>query len=180
MENIELLKMEHRNIEKALDVLVRMADRAEKQGTLPIPEAEFILDFLRSYADAFHHNKEESVLFERAAEKGMSRFGGPLEVLEGEHEEGRAHIRAMAQHLGDNDAAGFAGEARHYAQLLRSHIHTEDQDVFPMIEEYLSGGDDVELLLLYQNADLEKRAYCRQLLKKLEALSSTFKFRSGS
>ncbi|MBI4482972.1 MAG: hemerythrin domain-containing protein [Acidobacteria bacterium] len=155
MKATDVLRQEHRQIEKGLDDLSALCDRAEKEGKIPLDEAQLVLAFLRNYADRSHHQKEESILFPRAVERGMPKFGGALEVLEAEHEEGRAHIRALVQALESNGPADFVARGRQYVQLLRGHILTEDEEVFPMIEEHLSPADTAELLGLYLSLEDE-------------------------
>src|ERR1700681_2463481 len=55
------------------------------------------VDSLRSYADRFHHTKEEDVLFEALIRNGMPRADSPVAGMLVEHDLGRAFVRGMEE-----------------------------------------------------------------------------------
>ena len=55
------------------------------------------VDFIRHYADRFHHAKEEDVLFVELIANGMPEKQSPIEAMHLEHEQGRAHVRALQE-----------------------------------------------------------------------------------
>ena len=101
------------------------------------------VDFIRNYADRFHHAKEEDVLFVALVANGMPEKQSPIEAMHIEHEQGRAHVRAMeaAAHKALAGEGGqipvIAAHAKGYAQLLRGHIDKEDQILYPLAERVL-------------------------------------------
>jgi len=101
------------------------------------------VDFIRNYADRFHHAKEEDVLFVALVANGMPAKQSPIEAMHLEHEQGRAHVRAL-EAAAQKALAGEAGQvpviaahARGYAQLLRGHIDKEDHILYPLAERVL-------------------------------------------
>ena len=48
------------------------------------------VDFIRNYADRFHHAKEEDVLFAELVKNGMPEKQSPIEAMHMEHDQGRA------------------------------------------------------------------------------------------
>ena len=67
------------------------------------------VDFIRQYADRFHHAKEEDVLFEALVANGMPRQNSPVAAMLMEHDQGRLYVQAMeAGAL--KAAAGEAGQ----------------------------------------------------------------------
>lgn len=131
-------------------LILRMIALVEEQAALVESgrgrDWQFFLDavdFIRNYADRFHHAKEEDVLFVALVANGMPAKQSPIEAMDLEHEQGRAHVRAL------EDAArrALAGEsrqeftillhARAYAKLLRGHIDKEDQILYPLAERVL-------------------------------------------
>jgi hemerythrin-like domain-containing protein len=152
MQATEILKEEHRVIEQVLDCLETLADRCKADGVLDGDSAREALDFLGHFADHCHHGKEEGCLFPLLEAKGFIRDRGPTGVMLHEHEQGRAHIRAMAEAL-DQAAAGdpaalavFVAHARAYVTLLREHIQKEDHCLFMMAEQVLNSADARALL----------------------------------
>lgn len=101
------------------------------------------VDFIRNYADRFHHAKEEDVLFVELIENGMPEKNSPIEAMHLEHEQGRAFVRALEE-AAQKAMAGEAGQipriaenARSYAALLRGHIDKEDKILYPLAERVL-------------------------------------------
>lgn len=80
------LKHEHRIIEQALRALVGLCVRLELDEPIPVEPLVHLLDFVQIYADRFHHEKEEMVLFPALAQSGMQVEGGPLGFLQHEHQ----------------------------------------------------------------------------------------------
>ena len=140
MDAIEILKSEHRVIERFIGTLEKAANRLEMGD--PIRPGFFIdaADFIRGFADGCHHRKEENVLFKSLARNGMSETSGPVAVMLSEHEQGRQFSRGMrtaAERLQNGDqkaAVEIIANARGYAALLKQHIYKEDNILFPLAE----------------------------------------------
>lgn len=156
MKPTDILKEEHRNIERMLTLLESHAARLE--GGSPPDQGFFegALRFIREYADGCHHGKEEKLLFVRMIERGFPAESGPIAVMLSEHESGRMHVREMSGAL-ERYAAGDPGAAallaRHafgYADLLRNHIYKEDNMLFRMADEHLSESDQAALLQKFE------------------------------
>jgi hemerythrin-like domain-containing protein len=151
MRPFEILMEEHRVIEQVLNCLEHMADRCEAGAPLDIESAASAIDFFRVFADRCHHGKEEDLLFPLMEQKGFSREQGPTGVMLDEHEQGRRHVRGMADALKElslGDLAGkilFVEHARAFVRLLREHIYKEDHCLFPMADQAFSATDQDEL-----------------------------------
>jgi hemerythrin-like domain-containing protein len=136
----ESLVSEHDVILRVLDALEKEATHLESGGEI---RRDFFLEaiaFVREFADGVHHRKEEGILFPRMAAAGIPNEGGPIGVMLREHDQGRAHIRALNDALPEA-ATGSASarrtlmdEARKYAGLLRAHIMKENVILFPMAD----------------------------------------------
>ncbi len=117
------------------------------------------VDFIRNYADRFHHAKEEDVLFVELIKNGMPEKQSPIEAMHMEHDEGRAHVRAIeesAQKALDGEtgqAAIIAEHAKGYAALLRGHIEKEDDILYPLAERVLPQEVRSRMLEAYQQAE---------------------------
>lgn len=117
------------------------------------------VDFIRNYADRFHHAKEEDVLFVALVKNGMPAKQSPIEAMQIEHEQGRAHVRALEM-AARQALAGNAGpvaliieHARGYAQLLRGHIDKEDHILYPLAERILPQEVRADMLAAYRQAE---------------------------
>lgn len=143
---------EHRVIERVIGALETAVARLSSGERV---EAEFFLqaaDFIRSFADGFHHAKEEGVLFVAMQAAGIPAEGGPIAVMLMEHDQGRAYTRSMVEAAeqmagGDPEAATRLAEAAQgYAALLRQHILKEDQILYPMAAQVIQGESQTKLL----------------------------------
>jgi hemerythrin-like domain-containing protein len=156
------LKDEHQLILRMLALLEENA-RLTEQGLFR--DYRFYLDgvdFIRNYADRFHHAKEEDILFEALIENGMPRANSPVAAMLMEHDMGRAFVKAMeeAATRALNGEAGqeeaIVSNARGYLELLREHISKEDDILYPLAERVLPEGKRDGIVEKYDAA--EKKA----------------------
>ena len=156
------LKDEHQLILRVLALL-------EKNATLTAEgsfhDYRFFLDgvdFIRNYADRFHHAKEEDILFEALIENGMPRANSPVAAMLMEHDLGRAFVKGMEE-AATRALNGEAGQdeaivtnARGYLELLREHISKEDDILYPLAERLIPAEKRDAIVQGYQRA--EKKA----------------------
>jgi len=105
--------------------------RRDLPGTRP--QAEEALDFIRNYADRYHHAKEEDILF--------GYFDPESEILKvmlQDHDEGRSHVRAAGAALETGDLDLAEGHLLAYGELLRGHIQRENEILYPWMDRTLS------------------------------------------
>ena len=151
MNAIDLLMEEHQLILRSLDALDAFT-AGMTGGEDDKAELSRFVRFIRGFADARHHGKEEDILFVAMVAAGFPRDGGPIAVMMMDHEAGRAQVGIMAALAGEaapwnpGDLAAAVSAARGYAELLRGHIRKEDQILYPMArqrlhEEALAGVD---------------------------------------
>lgn len=162
MKPTEILSNEHRVIEQVLDCLERMAEGARATGRLEQTPAEQAVEFFRHFADRCHHGKEEAHLFPAMEAKGFSADCGPTAVMRLEHEQGRGHVRGMAEAI-EAAAAGdavaldcFVRHARSYLALLREHIQKEDHCLFSMANQAFTEQDQAALLATFHRVEQEE------------------------
>lgn len=172
----DILKDEHRAIERMLRQLELAVQRA-KQGERVLPRIfRDILYFLQQFADKHHHGKEEDLLFAAMEEKGFRRDVGPLAVMFHEHEQGRSNVRGMLQAVDRyeaNDPEGLrllASNAQAFIDLLRDHIMKEDSVLFFMADRNLSSIEQEKLLNDFSAFELSNKLHSSKsnLLQLLE------------
>ena len=144
MKAIETLMSEHRIIESAIDALTAFADEARRRTADDKEELGRFVTFIREFADACHHGKEEDILFKAMVEAGFPSQGGPIAVMLHEHGVGRSLVKRLAELAAQpapwtaQDREALAEAAHGYADLLRQHIHKEDAILYPMAEQHLA------------------------------------------
>lgn len=125
------------------------------------------VDFIRSYADRFHHAKEEDILFKY--------FDADLDIIKtmlADHETGRGHVRGLVEAVGQGDKKNAAEHLGAYMKLLKQHIKKEDEILYPWMENNLSMRQIGELFAKFQEADerlgKETPARCRRFVEEAE------------
>lgn len=137
---IQLLMDEHRLIEKVIDALEVLGRSVQRGEEVSQQDLAGFVRFIREYADACHHGKEEDILFESMAQHGFPKDAGPLGVMYHEHTVGRNFAGILRE--GAEATAPWppvlreqvTGAISGYAELLRGHIQKEDKILYPMAE----------------------------------------------
>lgn len=168
------LVREHEVILRSLALLEPVAGGVADHQPGAEGDLEWLLDFLRDYADALHHGKEEQILFPNMCHLPSVTT---VKATEDEHPTGRAAMARVRRGLeaSRRQEAGAIEELRHAALALRrhlsAHINQEDHVVFPMAERHLP--EDVKFELKRQMEILETRLFPgNALVERLESLSA--------
>jgi hemerythrin-like domain-containing protein len=151
VEIIEILRQEHRNIEKLLLVMeqeLTVFDRGER------PDYEVfgaIIEFFKNYPDTCHHPKED-IIYEKFRTRDRGRAAS-IADLEAEHREGAVRLRRVAQAiesvLNDQELLRESVDriVRDFIDNERKHIALEEELVFPAIVDTLQAGDWADIAL---------------------------------
>lgn len=180
MDAVDLMKEEHENIKRGLQVIRKMCISVLESGEVCYEDFENIIEFIRNYADKHHHNKEESILFKKMEEQIGQMVKAPLSGMFIEHDLGRLFISNLESSLkrvkdGDKDSRiDVIANAIGYADLLSRHIDKEDKVIYAFARRSLSVDalEDVnnECRLVEKSAEEKniQNTYIK-ILKKLEA-----------
>jgi len=150
-----LLREEHQRILRVADVLETLLQLADSGETPDYDGLASCVAFIRLFADAVHHGKEEDLLFPQLEARGVPRHAGPIAVMLQEHEIGRAFARKMSESLpgmreGDDDAwRAFRTAGYGFIELIRNHILKEDNVLFNMADQLVTGPACVALCAQY-------------------------------
>jgi hemerythrin-like domain-containing protein len=133
------------------------------------------VDFIRNYADRFHHAKEEDVLFAELVSNGMPAKNSPIEAMHMEHDQGRAYVRAI-EAAAQRARAGESGQAKiiaenanAYAALLRAHIEKEDGILYPLAERVLPEAVRARMLEAYARAERQTPELEKKYIRLVES-----------
>jgi len=161
MTPTEILRHEHKIILMVLDAVEREANLMRDTGKVNRDRLEKIIEFVRNFADRCHHAKEENQLFVKMGERGLPKEGGPIGLIR-EHEEGRRLIKAVADAIpqaAQGDAKAIAAISENlmgYVNLLRAHIHKEDNILYPMADRFLTPADQKSLAEAFERIEAEE------------------------
>jgi hemerythrin-like domain-containing protein len=147
------LMIEHRLIEKMLNIVNNVLIEIEKQETVDPVFVDTVVDFIRTYADRTHHGKEEDILFRKLEKKDMSNDDRRLmnELIE-EHIFGRKITRelieANARYRRDEKSAlpVIIAKLSTLVDFYPKHIEKEDKVFFPASRAYLSKDEEQVML----------------------------------
>jgi hemerythrin-like domain-containing protein len=152
------LRSEHDHILAMVACLRAACAAAETDDRFDTATFQAGADFIRHYADAWHHAKEEEHLFPALEAVGMPREGGPIAVMLHEHVSGRSYVHKIAEHLEaatQGDDAARTMVLRYtlaYADLITRHIQKENGILFDMADQMLPPEEHARLEQVYRSA----------------------------
>lgn len=125
--------------------VVKNLDVESEEGRELILEG---VDFIQFYADKYHHAKEEQILF-----KYFDPDLDILKVMHEDHEQARAHGKAILEGLDRKDKEAVAEHLSTYGELLTEHIKKEDEILYLWMDRNLSMKQVGELFSKFDEAD---------------------------
>jgi hemerythrin-like domain-containing protein len=162
LKSLDELRAEHDGIKVMLNILSAIVDLAENGANIDTGHLDQIMEFITVFVDKCHHGKEEQLLFPALTAVGVPQEGGPVGVMLREHASGRNTVQAMSDALanykvGDKNAIHeFANYARQYINMLNNHIDKENNILYPMGENLLSGEIDARLTEGFESVEREQ------------------------
>ncbi|MEI6562947.1 MAG: hemerythrin domain-containing protein [bacterium] len=163
---LQALVNEHTNIKRVLAQLPALIERLQK-GLNPETRQTVaeVIDFIRQYADRFHHAKEEDILF-----KYFDAGSDILTVMMNEHEIGRHHVRTALAALEQGNAALIIEHLTAYGALLKEHIRKEDEILYPWMNRELTDSQVGQLFSKFNVVDEQFGAKANTYLGMIDKL----------
>lgn len=168
----QVLRDEHQWILGVADALSGLLD--EHVDRFDYDRIDKCIQFIRLFADACHHGKEEDHLFTALGEQGMPSDRGPIAVMLHEHRLGRERVSAMvaampgAREGSSSDRGRLIQAGRGYVDLIRDHILKEDNVLFNMADQVIAGPACARLCAAYDGTC--DHTFEGQTKEQLEAL----------
>jgi hemerythrin-like domain-containing protein len=147
-EPVNLLVLEHVNIKKLLGKIPELCSSIEKGSDAAYATAAESVEFIKNYADSFHHAKEEDILFKFGV-KNQEIIDTMLE----EHKLGRWFVKRIIKGIEKRDSAMVIENLQSYGELLIEHIRKEDTILYPFIDRNLSVEEVLELKAKFKEVD---------------------------
>jgi hemerythrin-like domain-containing protein len=161
---IRKMMEEHKFILKLLDFVPRIIQRISKNDI----DKKLIVkcvEFIKEYADAYHHAKEETILF--------SFFNSSDDIIESfikEHIAGREFVGDILAGLKSNNNELVISNLEFYCGLLKEHITKEDTILYPWMNRTLT---DTQIGILFSKCakiDNEYRDKASEMESFVESL----------
>lgn len=142
---VEVLMHEHEEIVKFVSKLRSMCNEFVKENKIDINSFKESVQFIKTYADERHHQKEEQLLFKSMVEilgvkaENLIKYGMLIE-----HDLARYHVNSLEEAINsyekeqsDENKLNILCHALAYCDLLNRHVYKENNVVYPFGERNL-------------------------------------------
>ena len=178
MNAIDLMMEEHKYIKRMLTVVRKATYKALEENNVNYEDFYKMIDFIRNYADAHHHKKEEVILFNKMVDElGLIAEKTVKYGMLVEHDLGRLYITGLSEALeslksGNKEAIlDVIANAISYTHLLNRHIDKEDNVIYKFAARELKQEiiDKVNVECVeFENANTEVMKKYTAILEELE------------
>jgi len=145
---VKKLVDEHVLIKRLLALIPLVVDYVENSAKVDKDLVLKCVDFIRTYADKYHHMKEEDILF-----KYVDNNAEIIQIMFKDHDTGRGHIRQVVEGAEKGNKAQIKEHLLAYRDLLTQHIKKEDEILYPWIDRQLSTTQVGEMFRKCNEAD---------------------------
>lgn len=144
MNSVDIMMQEHQLILEMVQVIRKMCFGIYQGAKPDAKDFDDVMDFVKNYADAHHHGKEEEYLF-RSMVDHLGKIGQNL-ITHGmlvEHDLGRMYMMDLREALskyfaGDEESIlDVIANVISYTHMIERHIKKEDELVYPYGVEHL-------------------------------------------
>jgi len=111
--------------------------------------------FFREYADAYHHRKEEDVLFPAIKDHPDFVLQEIIDEFEQHHEDFREYTSDVMEALEESDFEGAYKEINTYLEELLDHIGAENDELFVLAETLMDEEDLETIFFKFKDIDME-------------------------
>lgn len=151
MQALSIIRNEHRALAAVMHGMLHVVHAirdGESEPTFPLFGA--MIYYIDTFPERFHHPKEDRYLF-RLLRLRYPDAAPLLDRLQREHRIGAEKIRALEQTLarykegGAQEFPSFAVAVESYAAFHWDHMRTEESEVLPLAERFLTPEDWQEI-----------------------------------
>lgn len=158
---------EHTLIKKILGLLPKIIETLDLDSEEGRNRVQGSIDFIRFFADKYHHAKEENILF-----KYFDENLDIIQIMYKDHEKARSHVRAISEGLKERNKEKVIEHFLAYRELLSEHIEKENEILYVWMDRNLSTHQVGKLFLSFSEADSTHDAdvikTCKNFVNTLE------------
>lgn len=158
---------EHTLIKKIVGLIPKIIETLDLDSEEGRNRVQGTVDFIRFFADKYHHSKEEDILF-----KYFDENLDIIQTMHKDHEKARSHVRAISEGLKERNKQKVAEHLNAYKELLSEHIEKENEILYVWMDRNLSTHQVGRLFLSFSEADSACDAdvikKCRNFVNTLE------------
>lgn len=150
-----ILYTEHELIADVLGFVAEADKLIQRDPVRYTHTVEVILEFFRKYADQYHHYKEEQVLFPEMTKKNEVLRNGAIKEMIENHDDFRDMLSNAETFLRRKDFTETSRQLHMYAANMKSHIFTENREVFQLMEKLFSPAELEDMCFRFTAIDKE-------------------------
>lgn len=187
MSALDLLKKEHKLIQRYLDNLTVAQELLIARENVPVSVIDKTVRFAKDFMNKTHHFKEEYVLFLKLAEKKGGELDPQIVSLRDQHERSRglvAKIKEVQKGYEKGDEVAFSALAEnmgYYVSLEKSHLFRENHVFYPMAEEVFSAEEMAEFDAEFTKIDEKQgKGTFQKGVEMVEAIEADMKEKFGA
>lgn len=152
---IKGLVEEHALIKELLSMMPSIIKKLDINSIADRGLVKEVVNFIRQYADKYHHAKEEEILF-----KYFDENLDILQVMYEDHNRARNHVKNILAGLREKNADTVKENLNQYMELLTEHIKKENEILYPWLDKNLTGQqvDEIDSKFKESNRNLKDTA----------------------
>ena len=138
------LKCEHRTMAIILNALKKTASDLRRNRNIDFQRFSQITEFLMTYNDGCHHEKEEQFLFPALLEHGKSLTAGTIHQLTLQHRTFRDYLKEIDHRINESSQGrgithdSLSAFILEYIAMQEKHIEIENSVLLPISDKILS------------------------------------------
>lgn len=141
---------EHVLIKRWLALLPKIIENLDLETEEGLQLINGGIDFIRNFADKYHHAKEEDETF-----KYFDENFDMIKVIKNDHIKVRGHVKLMLEAIENKDKKSLAEHLTSYGEILPEHIKKEDEILFPWMDRNLTTNQIGQLYSRFNEIDEE-------------------------
>lgn len=162
---IETLYEEHNIIIDAINIaydLRKIIDNSD----LYEEQANSLIMFFKEFADKYHHQKEETVLFPQMIKANELLESGVVQEMYENHEDFRKLINEIEKSIKNKDFENAQEKLEQYIGALTDHIAVENEEVFEIAQTLFNEKDLEKIYYKFKDIDSEFGEKDKNLLQE--------------
>jgi len=163
---------EHQWILRLLALIPALIEQCDLSSKADQQRMRDAVDFIRSFADKYHHAKEEDILF-----KYFDESLDIIQVMFEDHKTARAHVAVIHTAIEAQDTAVLASHLTAYGELLKDHIKREDEILYPWLDKQLTVQQIGQMFAQFAEVDDQFQAKAQECQQFIEALEKVFRLK---
>lgn len=161
---------EHKLIKRLLVLIPSVCDQLDLQKSDHRQWVMSIADFIKNFADKFHHAKEEDILFTH-----YDQAIDIIQVMLNDHISSRLYVKAMLESVDGQNTEKAREHLLKYQHLLTEHIKKEDDILYPWMDRNMDMSTVGKMYSQFMEVDNKMPEVAQKYLKVVEEFELLFK-----